>query len=173
MICGVLLGSAPADPCPIKKETTKISYRRHTNSGMAITTTVKLYPDYLVWEYNEARNDCRLRDTCRYNKRDFEKLVMQLSKIEFSATDIHDDRVGGAGYSYSFVVNAERYLYFDNLYQLSGDFQTVQDLIQQFIKSHPTKCEILFKKLSKKPHKKGHFGVFDELPQKLERYKVK
>lgn len=173
LICGLLLSSAPAAPCPIKRQTTKISYHHHTNSGMAIYTTVKLYPDYLVWEYNEARNDCRLKDSCRYNKKDFEILVMKLSEIEFSATDLHDHRVGGAGYSYSFVVNGECYLYFDNLYQFSGNYQTVQDLIQQFIKSHPTPCELLFKKLSKEPHERGPFGEFSELPQELERYQVR
>ena len=173
IICGLLLGLVPADSGPIKKETTKISYNHHTNSGMAIYTTVELHPDYLVWDYNEARNKCHLRDTCRYSKEDFDKLVNELSKIQFSAKDNHDYSVGGEGYSYSFEVNAESYLYFDNSYQFSGDYHAVQDLIRRFIKSHPTQCEILFKKFSEMPHERGNFGEFKELPRVLQKYKVK
>lgn len=173
MICGLLISSAPAGSCPVKEGTTNITYHHHTNSGIAIYTTVNLYPDYLVWDYKEARNQCHLKDTCRYNREEFDKLVKELSRIEFSAIDKHDHRVGGPGYSYSFEVNDKCYLYFDNSYQFSGDYQAVQDLIRQFIKSHPTQCEILFKKLSKRPHKKGAYGEFEELPQKLQKYEVK
>lgn len=150
-------------PGPIKEETTSISYHHHTNSGMAIYTMVKLYPDYLVWEYYEARNHCHLKDTCRYNKEDFDKLVNELSKINFSYMNRHDHRVGGEGYCYSFEVNDRRYLQFNNSYHPSGDYHAVQDLIQQFIKSHPTQCEILFKKFAMMPHKRRSCGEFEEL----------
>lgn len=159
--------------CPIKEGTTKIAYHHHTNSGMAIYTTVEIFPDHLVWRYSEARNGCHLKDECHYDKEDFDKLVKELSTIQFSTRDLEDYSVGGAGYSYSFHLNSERYLYFNNLYQLSGDYDQVEDLIQQFIKSHKTKCEILFEKLAKEPHEKGHFGVFRDLPRELQKYKVK
>jgi hypothetical protein len=164
-----LTSSAPG---PIKGGTTSISYHHHTNSARAIYTMVKLYPDYLVWEYYEARNHCHLKDTCRYNKEDFDKLVNKLSKINFSSTNRRDHRVGGEGYGYSFEVNDRSYLQFNSYYHLSGDYHAVQELIQQFIKSHPTQCEILFEKFSKMPHERGCFGEFKELPQELEKYIV-
>lgn len=161
------------DSCLIKRGTTKILYRHHSNSSMCIYKTVEIYPEYLVWKYKEARNDCYLIDTCRYKKEDYGKLLKELSTIKFSAKDNEPRRVGGPGYSYSFEIDSVSYLFFDDSYQLSGDYKKVQCLIQQFIESHPTRCEILFKKHSKLPHQKGWYGEFRNLPRSLQKYKIK
>ena len=161
------------DSCLIKRETTKILYRHHSNSAMCIYKTVEINPDYLVWKYKELRNNCYLIDTCRYKKEDYDKLLKELSTIKFSAKDNEPRRVGGPGYSYSFEVDSVSYLYFDDSYQLSGDYKKVQSLIQQFIQSHQTRCEKLFKKHSKLPHQKGWFGKFRKLPRSLQKYQVK
>ena len=159
-------------PCPIREETTKITYRHHSNSSMCIYKTVEIYPEYLVWKYKEARNNCYLIDTCRYKKEDYDKLLKELSTIKFSAIDNKRHYVGGSGYSYSFEVDSVRYLFFDESYQFSGDYNKVYCLIQQFIESHKTRCEILFKSYSKWPHRKGWYGEFRKLPRSLQKYKV-
>lgn len=53
--------------CPIDINTDKITYYYHTGSGMAKYTTIEIYPDSLVWEYIEARNDCSLKDVRIYD----------------------------------------------------------------------------------------------------------
>ena len=42
-----------SNSCPISLNTTTITYSHHTNSGIAIYTTIKIYEDHLVWEYDE------------------------------------------------------------------------------------------------------------------------
>ena len=166
-------GQTTAQDYPIDTKTSKITYNHHTNSGMAIYTTIQIFQDSLVWDYIEARNDCRLKDICKYDKEEFNKLIKELSKIKFSATDEPNSLCGGAGYSYSFETNSERYLYYDDSSSLSGDYRKVSDLIQQFIWAHKTKCEILFDEYSRMPHERGHFGEFKILPKELQKYKVK
>ena len=160
--------------CPISLNTTKIIYMHHTNSGIAIYTTIVIREDCLVWEYHEARNDCWLKDSCKYNKKEYEGLIKNLSKIHFSATKIRDlEPVGASGYSYSFESNSNEYLHYNKYYELKGDYGQVSSLIQQFISSHETECEILFRKLSREPHERGDFGEFRTLPKDLERYQQK
>jgi len=137
------------DSCLIKEDTTKIVYHRHTHSGLAISMTVNLYPDHLVWTYVEARRNRRQHNECIYEKEHYEKLVKELSTIQFSALGRRPHPTGGAGYSYSFEVNAERYLRFDNHHQLSGDYNKVQNLILQFIEEHG-QCISFFEKYSEK-----------------------
>lgn len=158
--------------CPIKKETTKITYSRHTNSGIAIYTSVTLYPDHLVWGYSEARNGCSLRDSCSYDREEFDKLVSELSQIKFSAKDCDDHRSGGAGFGYSFETETKRYFYYNSLFKMSGDYEKAQGLIKQFISIHKTRCELLFDEYARKPHKRAEFGEFQELPEELIPYKV-
>ena len=55
---------------------------------MAIHTSVSLYPDHLVWGYNEMRNECSLKDSCQYDREEFDKLVNELAEIRFSAKEI-------------------------------------------------------------------------------------
>lgn len=142
------------DACLIKEDTTKIVHHRHTNSGLAISMTVELYPDHLVWTYVEARKNRRQQKECMYEKEFYEKLVKELSTIPFSARDRCPHPKGGAGYSYSFEVDAERYLRFGNHHQLSGDYKKVQNLILQFIEKHG-QCVTLFEEYSEKAIEKG------------------
>lgn len=137
------------DACLIKEDTTKIVHHRHTNSGLAISMTVELCPDHLVWTHVEARKNYRQQNECMYEKELYEKLVKELSTIPFSARDRRPHPKGGAGYSYSFEVDAERYLRFGNHHQLSGDYKKVQNLILQFIEEHG-QCVTLFEEYSEK-----------------------
>ena len=157
----------------IKSETTKIIYRSSTGSGSAVYTTVELYPDHLVWNYSEARNNCSLKDIRQYKKEEFDELVKELSTIKFSVQDNNRRIIGGGGYEYVFETDSGVYLLFADTFQFSGDYDKVGYLIQQFITSHKTQCEILFEEYSKKPHEKAEFGEFKKLPQKLQKYKVK
>lgn len=148
------------DSCLIKVDTTKIIYHRHTGSGLAIAMTVVLYPDHLVWIYIEARKNHRQQKVCNYEQEHFEKLVKELSTIRFSARDRRPHPTGGAGYSYSFEVDAERYLSFGNFHQFSGDYKKVQNLILQFIEEHGQYIT-LFEEYSIKALKKGRMGKYN------------
>lgn len=163
--------STTSNSCPISLNTTKITYSHHTNSGIAIYTTITIHEDRLVWEYVEARNNCCLIDSCSFSKEEFKELITDLSKVQFSAIDAHDYSVGGEGYSYSFESASDQYFYYDNSYKLSGNYSQVSSLIQQFINAHKTDCEMLFVKLSEMPHEQGEFGEFKTLPKKLEKYR--
>lgn len=161
-----------SNSCPISLNTTTITYSHHTNSGIAIYTIIKIYEDHLVWEYDEARNDCSLKDSCKYSREEFEELITSLSKVQFSAIDAHDYSVGGSGYGYSFESASNQYFYYDSSYKLLGNYSDVSSLIQQFIKAHKTDCEMIFEKLSRMPHERGSFGEFRTLPEELEKYRV-
>jgi len=165
---GIFLRDSDPGGCPIKRETTKITYRRHTGSGLAISMTVELYPDHLVWTYNDARERHREQKACDYEREYYEKLVKELSTIQFSARDRRPHPTGGAGYSYSFEVNGERYMRFDNFHQLFGDYNDVQNLILKFIEEHG-QGETLFGKYSKTALEKGRLGKYRKFPQKLQK----
>jgi hypothetical protein len=140
---------------------------------MAIYTSVSLYPDRLVWGYSEARNGCSLRDSCQYDREEFDKLVSELAEIRFSAKDSGDHSTGGAGFGYSFETKAGQYFYYNRFSKMSGDYEKASALILQFIGKHKTQCEILFDKYARMPHKRAQFGEFEELPEELIQYKVK
>lgn len=108
----------------------------------------------MVCTYNDARKHHRQQNECSYEKEHYEKLVKELSTILFSSRDKRPHPTGGAGYSYSFVVNGERYLSFNNHHRFSGDYYTVQELILQFIEEHGQQCITLFEKYSETPCKK-------------------
>ena len=158
--------------CRVKKETTKISYFHHTNSGAARYTSVGIGPTLLRWSYSEARNNVHMRDSVEYDEKEFNDLIDKLSKISFYIGE-EDRRLGGAGFSFSFKDNDDTYLSFDSSQISSEECQEVVNLIRQFISIHQTRCEQLFKKYASKPHKRAHFGEFDVLPQELEKYLVK
>ena len=63
----------------VKKETTRIGYYHHTNSGEARYTSVTITPDSLIWNYSEARNGVKLRDVKKYNRT--ECLLKNMLKI--------------------------------------------------------------------------------------------
>lgn len=162
------------DSCPIKIGTTTIVYSYHSNSGQARYTTIYLHSDSLIWYYMEVRNKCFLKDVCKYDRAEFDKLLKDLSVISFSGTFGHDDNIWGReGYALSFEVDSQRYLYYSDLYRLSGDYSKVYNLIQQFVETHKTQCEIFFEKCSSKPHNKAQFGEFQTLPIELQRYKYR
>ena len=123
-------------PCPITTETTKIVYSEHSNSGIAILMTYEIARDSLVWECKNFRNNRHLRDVARYDAQDFETLVTALSTIRFSAKDAHDASSGGSGWGCSFDNEKGRYLQYNSSYELSGDYEKVTDMIQQFINAH-------------------------------------
>jgi hypothetical protein len=59
----------------------------------------------------------------------------------------------------------------DSSCKMYGDADEVKKLIRQFVQLHPTNGEKEFKRLSKMPHKKAKYGVFEELPKELEVYR--
>jgi len=163
-----------SDSFPIKVSTTKITYQFHTNSGMARYSYYQIYKDSLVWDYFEARNHCHLKDLTKYGRADYDTLLNKLSKLRFSGTcNLKEISVGGAGYDYSFEENSNCYLHYNDSYQLSGEYQEVNNLITLFIENHKTQCDILFEKYSSEPHEQALFGEFKNLPTKLHKYAVK
>ncbi len=155
----------------IKKETTKISYYHHTNSGVAIYTSVTITPDSLIWNYSEARNGVNLCDVTKYNKTEFLTLIEKLSDTTFFLSGSGDRSVGGSGFSLYFETESGNYLTFDQSQAKSSGSNQVVDLITGFIENHPTRCEQLFREYAQKPHQRGHFGEFQELPKELEQYR--
>ncbi len=155
----------------VKTKTTEIFYSYHSNSGIAISTSYYIYPDSLIWDYHEYRNDCHLRDVVIYNPQEFNQLIATLSQIKFSVKGTPDISSGGDGFSYAFFIEKDKYLYFDDTYQSSGDYDKLTTTIDQFISSHSTRAEKTFKRLSDSPHERGEFGEFMVLPQELEPYK--
>jgi hypothetical protein len=163
-----------SDSSPIKASTTKVTYKYHTNSGKARYSEYLIFKDSLVWDYYEVRNHCHLKDICKYDRSNFDKLIKELSEKKFSGTcDLREMSVGGAGFKYYFEKDSNCYLQYSDLYQLSGEYQEVDKLIKHFIETHKTQCEILFEKFSNEPHEHAHFGEFRSLPQELHKYVVK
>jgi hypothetical protein len=158
----------------ISEKTTKITYQHHTNSGRAIYTAIQIFKDCLVWKYDEARNNCCLIDTCKYNGDEFNELIKKLAENQIASFgDCGISKLGGSGFSYSFEINSDIYLKYTNDSELYGDYKEVSTLINQFIELHKTDCQLLFEKLSKKPHECGDFGEFKTLPKELEKYSCK
>lgn len=155
---------------PIDINTDKITYYYHTGSGMATYKTIEIYPDSLVWEYIEARNDCSLKDVRTYDKVEFDNLINELSHIQFSAMDNSLIIYGNSGFSYSFEINSNKYFYFQDDYKFTGNYRKVFSIINHFINTHKTECEILFEKYSRMPHIRGEFGEFQTLPDELQKY---
>lgn len=163
-----------SDSFPIKVTTTKITYKVHTNSGMARYSYYQIFKDSLVWDYFEARNHCHLKDLTKYGRADYDTLLNKLSKLRFSGIcNLKEISIGGAGYDYSFEENFNCYLHYNDSYQLYGEYQEVNNLITLFIENHKTQCEILFEKYSSEPHEQALFGDFKNLPTKLRKYVVK
>lgn len=159
--------------CPIKSNTTKIIFGQHTNSGIAIQSKHEISRDSIVWDYNEMRNGCHLRDVIANDGEDYDRLVSDLSQIKFRAKDMHDTSSGGSGFWYSFEIGSKSYFSFNNSFNISGDFDKLELLIAEYIKAHPTKAEELHKRLSLESHNRAEFGEFETLPEELEQYRLK
>jgi hypothetical protein len=122
--------------CPISLKTTKIIYHEHTNSGVAIYTTITIFEDHLVYERNYARKNHISKYSCEYSKDEFNELIMRLSKVQFSATYVRNHKLGGPGFEYSFESDSGQYLQYNNVSKLSGNYEQVSSLIQKFIEEH-------------------------------------
>ena len=162
-----------AHRCPVKSNTTKIIFGLYTNSGIAIQSKHEISRDSIVWDYNEMRNGCHLRDVIANDGGDYDRLISDLSQVQFRAKDMHDTSSGGDGYWYSFEVGSKTYFSFNSSYDISGDFDKLELLIDEYIKGHPTVAEELFTRLSLEPHDKAMFGEFETLPEELEQYRLK
>lgn len=84
------------------EKTTKIIYRHHINSGTAIYTAIQIFKDCLAWKYDEARNNCYLIVTCKYNGEEFNVLIKAAENKIATFGDLGISKVGGLGFSYSF-----------------------------------------------------------------------
>ena len=156
----------------IKKETTKIAYLYHAHSGWATYTKVGVFPDRLVWEYEEIFNACHLKDSCQYDVREFDELINKLSMMHFSLIDNREICDGGAGYQYSFEADTQCYLSYSNSDYISGDYYLMERVIREFIEKHKPQCQILFGKYSGQPHENALKGEFKVLPKELQVFKV-
>ena len=125
-----------SDSCPILLNTTKITYRHHTNSGTAIKTTITIFEDHLVYERRHSRENFSFKYSCEYSKDEFKELILRLSEIQFSVTDGTCHEFGGSGYDYYFESDSGQYLHYDDVSKFTGNYQQVSSLIQQFIKEH-------------------------------------
>lgn len=164
--------SSKQEPVFVKKETIKIKYVDYSNSGIAIDTQYEIYRDSLIWEYTEHRNDCRLWDVVKYDSKEFERLIDNLSQFTFSVVRRGEPLCGGEGESFSFLSDTGCYLNFDDSScELYGDADEVKRLIRQFVQLHPTNGKKEFKRLSELSHEKAKYGVFEELPKELEVYR--
>lgn len=159
--------------CPIQTSTTKITFSEHSNSGLAISTTYEICEDSLVWSRMEPRYGWRLRDVLRYDKQDFQELLTALSAIRFSARDTHDHSVGGSGWGVSFENQKGCYFHYNSKFKLSGEYERVTEIINEYIEKHKPEGLKLFDQLRAEPHEKGMYGDFEELPEALKAYTVK
>lgn len=159
---------------PIKKGTCEIFFHYHTHSGLGISRSVTIYPDHLIWHYSEGRNECSLTDSIRYDKKEFEALITELSQISFKAEwSVESMMKGRGGSSFSFYDQSRCYFEFYSDYELSGDYEKVIRLIVSFANVHKTNCERLFERLSERPHQKAEYGEFEVLPKELRKYQHK
>ena len=159
--------------CLILPNTTKIEYYNYSNSGIAIDVLYEIYPDSLVWYYTESRNDCALKDVCRYNREEYDYLLQALLPLKLSVKDKGLMGDGGGSMGCSFTNKEGRYLGFGTGTYCIGKHSVAISLIRSFIKKHKTNGEKLFEDLRMKPHERGEFGVFKELPDELRIYSRK
>ena len=162
----------PVREYTIKNETDCISYYYHSNSGTALETNVKIYPDSLVWDYESHRfGQWHLRDKIRLNRKDFASLISGIQGIGFAVSkDLKKHySYGGQREEFYFSVEGNEYCSFDNNDILvNGDKSTIEKNIKCFMEAHKTECQLAFKRLSKKLHTE----LFDPLPPELEKYRV-
>ena len=57
-------------------------------------------------------------------------------------------------------------------FKLSGSYETVTDVILQFVSNHKPEGLRVFDELKSEPHEGAMFGEFEHLPQPLEPYIV-
>lgn len=163
----------PSPSCLILPNTTKIRYYDNSNSGIAIDVSYEIYPDSLVWNYSEGRNDCELKDVCWYNREEFDSLLQALLPLKLSVKYKGFMGYGGDSMGCSFSNTDGHYLGIGTDYYCIGEYDIAISLIRSFIKKHKTDGEILFEDLRMKPHERGAFGVFKELPYELKKYSSK
>ena len=159
--------------CPILPGTIKITYATYTDSGTAINKTYEITPTSIVWNYTEYRNNLALTDVLKYDNKEFEKLMKELSSIRFKVKENQYIEAGGEGWGFAFYKNEKCYLSYNVQDKVSGDYEKVTTQIQQFIDNHKTEGEKLFERLSQQPHERSMFGEFEELPIALQKYKRK
>ena len=172
MSISTLASCANMESNPIKMATTRIVLSEHTNSGLAIHTSYDLTSDSLVWEYDEGRNSCHLTDVSKGCNKDFNELLRKLATIKFSVKDSHDYSVGGSGWGIFFENEGDRYLYYNDKFILSGDYQKVSETLREYIQNHQPEGLKIFKQCQAEPHERPMYGEFEQLPKTLEKYSV-
>ncbi len=129
--------------CPIRKETTAIRYTVSSNSGIAVQTEYNITSDSVSWYYTDHRNGFTLRDVVKYDREDFDSLIGILSQVEFKVRHVKSiPTSGGGGYAYSFSDNNGIYLGYGVVNNIaSGDNDTAETAISQFLETHKTSGE--------------------------------
>ena len=168
-----LLSCGSLQSCPITTGTTKIVFSEYANSGVAISTTFHIVDNSLVWEYEERRNNCHLRDTSHYDTATYQELVASLAAIKFSARDPESPNSGGEGWGYAFYNQKGHYFHFNSESRLTGDYEQAAEAIQHFIRQHEPEGLKRFNALRAAPHPTADFGEFTTLPDSLLPYSVR
>ena len=156
---------------PIKKETTAIHYSIHTNSGIAVQTDYDITPDSITWLYRDRRNGFTLRDVVKYDPKDYDALIDTLSQVAFKVRHVKSTASrGGGGYAYSFFDSKGKYLgYGVSNYIASGDNETAEEAISQFLYTHRTAGE----QAVKDAKEKGKLNInMEEFPETLVPYRL-
>ena len=158
--------------CPVKTKTVRITYSKYTNSGIAINTSYTLLEESLTWDYSEHRNGLVLHDVCKLDQQDFRQLIEALSVIKFHSETNKAPTSGGEGWSCTFYDKKKCYLSMDDESNLTGDYEEVLRLLQDFISKHKPAGEKLFDELCTQPHERGIYSEFEALPEALRKYKL-
>lgn len=157
--------------CPIKKETTAIRYTVSSNSGIAVQTEYNITSDSVTWHYTDHRNNFVLYDVVKYDRKDFNALVDILSQVSFKVRHAKSiPSSGRGGYAYSFFDSNGRYLGYGVVNNIaSGDNETAEEAISQFLDNHKTAGECAVEDALEK----GTLYIdIEEFPETLVPYRV-
>ena len=157
--------------CPIKKETTSILYSRNFGSGVAVSIQYNITSDSLTWKYTDHRNGFILSDVVRYDKKEFDALIDTLSQVSFKVKSVKPSAAsGGGGYSYAFFDSTGKYLGYGVVNNIaSGDNETAEEAISQFLYTHRTAGE----QAVKDAKEKGMLNInMEEFPETLVPYRL-
>ena len=161
--------------CKILPETNCISYFYHSNSGTMLDTTIKIYSDSLIWDYESKRWGCyHIRDKREIKKEDFTELIDSFNGMEFEVTEKQIIEEGGSRTRIGFYIDDKYYCHFssDDIFS-NGGFYNIEAPILKFIDNHKTECQLLYEEIGKKLYGEYHCLDLLPLPQELEKYRVK
>lgn len=160
--------------CKILPETNCISYYYHSGSGTMLETTIRIYSDSLIWDYESQRWGCyHIRDKREIKKEDFMELIDSFNGMEFEVTEKQIIEEEGSRTRIGFYIDDKYYCHFSSEDIFSnGCIYNIEAPIRKFIDNHKTECQLLYEEIGKKLYGEHHFLDLRPLPQELEKYRV-